>query len=91
MADSAVNHALVRLLEQALAGAKAGAFRGGAVLLADANRNFTHFANAGAFELYVPLIAGASVLQRDLIDTMRAAQQHNANRLLRASELPTRQ
>jgi hypothetical protein len=89
MPDEAnVNHALVRLLEQALAGARVGAFRGGAVLLADKDRNFTHFANAGSFEFYVPLIAGVAVLQHDLINTMRLAQQQNANRLLRAHEAP---
>jgi hypothetical protein len=85
---NSVNHALVRLLEQALAGAKAGAFRGGAVVLADKEREFHHFANAGEFRFYTPLIAGTAILLTDLEMTMRATQQHNANRLVRAADLP---
>jgi hypothetical protein len=80
---AAVNAALVRLLEQALAGAKAGSFKGGAVLVVDGNREFHHFANAGAFDNFVPLIAGASILLMDLQMTMRAQQQANASRVLR--------
>jgi hypothetical protein len=83
-----VNHALVRLLENALAGAKAGAFRGGAVVLAGADRNVCHFANVGQFEFYLPLIAGTSILLADLQGAMRMQQQANANRLLRAQEMP---
>jgi hypothetical protein len=81
-----VNQALVRILENALAGAKAGSFCGGAIVLATADRGFVHFANAGAFEFYLPLIAGSDILHDDLKHTMRQAQQQQANRLLRVSE-----
>jgi hypothetical protein len=83
-----VNHAWVRILENALAGAKSGSFPGGGIVLAGADKGFVHFANAGKFEFYIPLIAGTAFLLSDLQATMRAAQQQNANRLLRASELP---
>jgi hypothetical protein len=81
----AVNAALVRLLEQALAGAKAGSFTGGAVLVVDGSREFHHFANVGAFGNFLPLIAGTSILLMDLQMTMRAQQQASANRLVRAA------
>jgi hypothetical protein len=80
----AVNAPLVRLLENALAGAKAGSFKGGAVLVCDGNREFHHFANVGAFVNFLPLIAGASILLMDLQMTMRAQQQAHAHQLLRA-------
>jgi hypothetical protein len=82
----AVNAPLVRLLENALAGAKAGSFKGGAVLVVDRNREFHHFANVGAFVNFLPLIAGTSILLMDLQMTMRAQQQANASRLLRVPE-----
>lgn len=82
MAD--INNALVRLLEQALAGAKAGSFRGGGVVLVDGDGIVHHFANVGQFQFFMPLIAGAAVLQSDLQMTMKAQQQARANQLLRA-------
>jgi hypothetical protein len=81
----AVNAALVRLLEQAVAGAKAGSFRGGGVVLVDGDGLVHHFANVGQFEFFMPLIAGAAVLQTDLQMTLKAQQQARANQLVRAA------
>jgi hypothetical protein len=76
--DAPVNAALVRLLEQALAGAKAGSFRGGGVVLVDGDGLVHHFANVGQFAFFMPLIAGAAVLQMDLQMTMKAQAQGQA-------------
>jgi hypothetical protein len=80
-----VNHALVRFLEHALAGAKAGQIPGGAVVLVDTNQQFHVNANAGNFQYYAAMIAGAAVLETQLIASMLQMQQHNANRILRAN------